>query len=187
MKDDDQGGMICADDPITVGVEEQIAHEEYRPLSRNQLYDIALLRLSYDVPVTNYIKPICLPSNNNVGNKLYVAGWGKTEVSSASSVKRKLALPQADKDYCSRVYSVNAGLQLGFGQICAGGQNGKDSCRGDSGGPLMELVRGSNGRGSWKAVGIVSFGPTPCGLEGFPGVYTRVGDFVPWILSKLRP
>ncbi|KYM76561.1 Serine protease easter [Atta colombica] len=165
--------------------EEQIAHENYRPTSRDQRYDIALLRLSHDVPFTRYIQPICLPSNSSLGGKLFVAGWGKTETSSASNIKLKLALPLAEKSLCDQTY-VSAGVRLGLGQICAGGQRGKDSCRGDSGGPLMALERIADGTGKWTAVGVVSFGPSPCGMQGWPGVYTKVSDFVPWILNNMR-
>ncbi|XP_028047881.1 CLIP domain-containing serine protease 2 [Monomorium pharaonis] len=183
---DSETTQVCADDPVTVGVEEQIAHEEYRPLSRDQRYDIALLRLSYDVMFTKYIKPICLPTNTLLNQKLFVAGWGKTESRSSSNIKLKLKLPLADKDQCDEVYG-NAGVRLGYGQICAGGQRGKDSCRGDSGGPLMAVERLYNGTSKWTTVGVVSFGPSPCGMQGWPGVYTKVSDFVPWILSKMRP
>lgn len=177
--------VICSDDPITVGIEEQIAHEQYRPLSKDQKYDIALLRLSRNIVSTNYIKPICLPRTPSFGQKMYVAGWGKTEYNSSSDFKLKLALPLTDKNDCDRTYN-QVGIRLGFGQICAGGQKGKDSCRGDSGGPLMSVENSSNGNGIWAAVGVVSFGPTPCGMPGWPGVYTKVYDFVPWITSKIR-
>ncbi|RLU16063.1 hypothetical protein DMN91_011821 [Ooceraea biroi] len=184
---DGNNGTTCADDPVTVGVEEQFAHEEYQPLSRHQRYDIALLRLAQDVTFTKYIKPICLPSNStSLDDRLFfVAGWGKTETRSSSNVKLKLSLPLVSDSQCDQTYN-NAGVRLGYGQICAGGQRGKDSCRGDSGGPLMALERLSDRTGKWSAVGVVSFGPSPCGMQGWPGVYTKVQDFVPWILSKLR-
>lgn len=178
--------LICADEPLTVGVEEEIAHENYRPNSRDQKYDIALLRLTRDVSFTNYVKPICLPADGSIGQKLYAAGWGKTENRTASNVKLKVSLPYVEKDQCQITYG-NAGVNLGAGQICAGGQRGKDSCRGDSGGPLMALERTREGTGKWSAIGVVSFGPSPCGMPGWPGVYTKVSDFVPWILSKMRP
>lgn len=177
--------VICSDDPITVGIEEQIVHEQYRPLSKDQKYDIALLRLSRNIVSTKYIKPICLPRSPSFGQKMYVAGWGKTEFNSSSDFKLKLALPLTDKDDCGRTYD-QVGIRLGFGQICAGGQKGKDSCRGDSGGPLMSVENLPNGDGIWVTVGVVSFGPTPCGMPGWPGVYTKVYDFVPWITSKIR-
>lgn len=178
--------VVCADDPITVGVEEQIVHENYRPDSGNQQNDIALLRLTRDVPFTNYVKPICLPSNVAIGQKLYVAGWGQTENATKSNVKLKVSLPFVENENCQNTYST-AGVKLGASQICAGGQKGKDSCRGDSGGPLMHLERTREDTGKWSVVGVVSFGPSPCGKLEWPGVYTKVSAFVPWILSKMRP
>lgn len=183
---DDEDTQLCADDPISVGVEEQIPHEDYRPLSRDQKNDIALLRLTQDVTFTNYIRPICLPADASMGVKLFVAGWGKTENRSASAEKLKLSLPLSAPDECRSTYN-SAGVSIGHGQICAGGQKGKDSCRGDSGGPLMALEQNPDRTFKFTVVGVVSFGPSPCGMQGWPGVYTRVYDFMPWILSKLRP
>lgn len=37
----------------------------------------------------------------------------------------------------------------------------------------------------WNLVGLVSFGPSPCGKENWPGVYTNVGSYMNWIESKL--
>lgn len=72
-------------------------------------------------------------------------------------------------------------VRLSEGQLCAGGDRGKDSCRGDSGGPLMSLKTNN-----WYAAGIVSFGPTPCGYENWPGIYTRVSQYMDWIVGKLK-
>lgn len=35
--------------------------------------------------------------------------------------------------------------------------------------------------------GVVSFGPSPCGLEHWPGVYTRVDQYTDWLLAHMRP
>ena len=57
---------------------------------------------------------------------------------------------------------------------------GKDSCGGDSGGPLAC----QNKDGSWFLAGIVSFGPTiGCALEGLPGVYVDVSKYIDWIYN----
>lgn len=34
--------------------------------------------------------------------------------------------------------------------------------------------------------GVVSFGPSPCGLENWPGVYTRIDRYIDWIVSHMR-
>lgn len=56
---------------------------------------------------------------------------------------------------------------------------------GDSGGPLMSL---ENQRQNpfYYLSGIVSFGPSPCGMEGWPGVYTRVNRYIDWILANMH-
>lgn len=77
-------------------------------------------------------------------------------------------------------------MDLGSGQLCAGGVQGKDSCAGDSGGPLMTLYP-YKVEYYYFLVGVVSFGPTPCGLKNWPGVYTRVSNYVDWIKQNIRP
>ncbi|XP_076657394.1 serine protease ea-like [Halictus rubicundus] len=184
---DGNGTQICADEHISVTVEETIVHENYQPTSRNQTYDIALIRLSRDVPFTNYVKPICLPSNESIGQKLVVAGWGKTKNGeSASTLKLKVSLSVVEWQQCQTVYGT-VGINLDPSQICAGGEKDKDPCIGNAGGPLMALERSPVGAAKWTVVGLVSFGPSPCGMEGWPGVYTKVSHYMPWILSKLRP
>lgn len=54
----------------------------------------------------------------------------------------------------------------------------------DSGGPLMNDNSANNVR--VVLLGIVSFGPRSCGLANFPGVYTRVSSYIPWILESIQ-
>ena len=71
--------------------------------------------------------------------------------------------------------------------ICAGGEKDKDSCFGDSGGPLMMIQKDPKTRSLvWVQVGIVSFGaPNDCGVKGLPGVYTKVSSYMKWILDHI--
>lgn len=70
--------------------------------------------------------------------------------------------------------------------ICAGGEEGIDSCNGDSGGPLMYYhVR--EGGSKFFEHGIVSNGPTRCGTLGQPAVYVRIAYYIKWILDQLEP
>ena len=66
-------------------------------------------------------------------------------------------------------------------QICAG-DPGRDSCFGDSGGPLLAKTETDE----VVQTGIVSFGSVRCG-DGTPGIYTKVSAFTSWIESNLRP
>lgn len=176
----------CAPSYLRVEIEERIVHESYAPTARHQQNDIALLRLLRAVEFNDYVKPICLPSSGNLSRRLQVVGWGKTETRSESEVKLKVALPLADTDECARSYE-EVRVTLGPGQFCAGGERDRDSCTGDSGGPLMQVDADLDGSKKWSVVGVVSFGPKKCGALGWPGVYTKVYDYVPWIMGKLRP
>ena len=65
---------------------------------------------------------------------------------------------------------------------------GKDSCGGDSGGPLMvaetTILRGIK-INTYTQIGIVSWGATTCGTINEPGIYTNVAYFNEWILDHL--
>lgn len=99
----------------------------------------------------------------------------------------KLAVPYVQNNECvSRYNRSRTQVRIGARQMCAGGQTGRDSCSGDSGGPLM-LSQYFNGESRYFQHGIVSFGPRNCGSEGLPGVYTRVSQYMDWILDNIKP
>ncbi|XP_037818581.1 serine protease easter-like [Lucilia sericata] len=189
---DVRGERDCAPEHLDIRVEQAIPHPQYNPSSRNQVNDIALLRLERSISYTDFVRPICLPINSNLrtaafdGIVMDVAGWGKTEKESVSNLKLKASVEGYSIDECRSVY-MRQNIILEDTQICAGGKEGIDSCRGDSGGPLISLDTTNRIRAYYFLAGVVSFGPTPCGLEGWPGVYTRVGNYIDWILQNLRP
>ena len=83
---------------------------------------------------------------------------------------QKVSVPFVTEESCKLSYGENYIFE---GTICAG-EEGKDSCAGDSGGPMVDAI--ANG----KQVGVVSFG-FGCGQAGYPGVYARVSNYVDWI------
>lgn len=48
------------------------------------------------------------------------------------------------------------------------------------GGPLMMRLESR-----WYQLGIVSFG-NKCGEPGYPGVYTRVSEYMDWVRENTR-
>nr|XP_008519406.1 PREDICTED: putative serine protease 41 isoform X2 [Equus przewalskii] len=65
---------------------------------------------------------------------------------------------------------------VGEDMICAGAEEGGiDSCRGDSGGPVV-----CQKNGLWIQVGIVS-GGSGCGRPNRPGIYTNVSRYFSWM------
>lgn len=113
-----------------------------------------------------------------------VAGWGRTEVSAYSTVKKKISLLIWHTDACeAKFQTINIPVNRTL-QLCAGGQPLQDTCQGDSGAPLT--MRGRDMEAPYFVVGIVSFGMQPCGLESWPGIYTRVTHYIDWIVRNLE-
>ncbi|EDV94551.1 GH19111 [Drosophila grimshawi] len=184
------GRRDCNDPYVDVPVSQIIAHPQYPVTEKDQHHDIALLRLRNAVTFTASISPVCLPrlpehqNNLFLGRQMIVAGWGRTETNATSTVKQKAQIESVSASACARRYSPRRTLIPN--QLCAGGVEGIDSCNGDSGGPLV-LEEITEGFGNYFLTGIVSFGPTPCGLAGWPGVYTLVSAYIEWIETNIRP
>jgi len=170
--------------PEDVAISRVTNHRSYDADSLEN--DISVLRLSRSVRFSQEIAPVCLP-DAYVGNDLTrvgdptVIGWGSTRTGgSTSSALRQAPIQVVDLNTCSRAYSQVQRVDIGSKQVCAG-RGSTDTCTGDSGGPMMVPDRS----GSWSVVGITSFG-VECAREDFPGVYTRVSEYLQWIRSNTR-
>lgn len=174
----------CADPVIDMDIDDIIVHSEHDDLRKAN--DIALIRLRSRVEYCVTIQPICLPISeeirliNHEGMTAYAAGWGRTENGTSSDRKRSVPLPISNLENCTNEYQ-DIDFELLPTHLCAGGENGKDSCSGDSGGPLMRLVHGS-----WYLLGVVSFGLKSCGTQSTPSVYSNVAEYMDWIRNKVN-
>ncbi|XP_013170759.1 PREDICTED: venom protease-like [Papilio xuthus] len=181
---------ICESHYQDIGVSERIIYPSYQgpPVVR---HDIALLRLKRpaDLSRRNY-GTICLPTSKNLRERnldeerAVVAGWGLTDNNTVSTLLLKVTVPIRSSDNCKQYYGRNSKEDITKTILCAG-ELGKDSCKGDSGGPLMVAEEVDN---VYKYIqhGIVSHGPSKCGSL-FPGVYTDVSWYIKWILDTIKP
>ncbi|XP_038218228.1 phenoloxidase-activating enzyme-like [Zerene cesonia] len=185
----DGDGNDCNQDPVTIRIEQTILHPEYKiQQTVMEANDIALIRLQESVKYSDFIRPICLPFTDSLtpppsGLYLYAAGWGAvSETVSTSEIKFHVDLPFTEPSVCSKLYSIRGKPIIWDRQICAGGELNKDSCKGDSGGPLMRADDKT-----YEVVGITSFGIRQCGNKGRPSVYTKVYAYMDWIKSEVKP
>nr|BAM44992.1 hypothetical protein [Gloydius blomhoffii] len=137
--------------------------------------DIMLIRLDSPVSNSEHIAPLSLPSSSpTVDSVCRIMGWGtiKPTEETYPDVPHCANINILDHTVCRAAYPV---LLAESSTLCAGIlEGGKDTCVGDSGGPLI-----CNG----QIQGIVSWGGHPCGQGSKPGVYTKVFDHLDWIKS----
>jgi len=142
---------------------------------------------------SDYVSPVCLPFPEMMPEEVKiepeVAGWGAVDVLARrfSDVLQYVAVPFTNSSTCTELYTKQR-VRLGQGQLCAGGRQGEDSCSGDSGSALMLEVTSQNRPYDPRVaqVGIVSFGPRRCASKGVPAVYTKVEEYLQWILDVMQ-
>ncbi|KAJ8982095.1 hypothetical protein NQ317_010953, partial [Molorchus minor] len=150
--------------------------------------DVALLVLNepYVSYKQNHVNSLCLPSSNTSleGIRCLVAGWGKDGRDDTTKIMKKVELPYINFNRCQDLIRKKMGdhFNLHKSFMCAGGEKGKDACKGDGGSPLMCAFPFEN---RFFQIGIVSWG-IGCGEENVPGVYGNVQEFAEWIKSELR-
>jgi trypsin len=145
--------------------------------------DVALLTLSEPLIMGSAVAPIQLVSDEEwsavaPGRLLQVSGWGSTEVGPTTRLKRADVPLRAD-EVCDAQYDGLLTTEL---MLCAG-DGVRDSCSGDSGGPLA-LDLGTAEAPDWRLVGVVSFGGEECASATQYGVYSEVA--APGIRSFLQ-
>lgn len=169
-------------------VKTAISHPEYRPPKKYN--DIALLETDKPVNFSWLVLPACLHTPNEFlyEPQVHAAGWGylghgKPLADTLQSVR----LQKFSTNECSSIYRPHRHLQRGFDentQMCYGHHTeAKDTCSGDSGGPLAVF---KNLACQYSVFGITSAG-IECGQPGNAGLYTRIDPYLPWIESVVWP
>ncbi|KAI9586960.1 hypothetical protein GQX74_002807 [Glossina fuscipes] len=147
--------------------------------------DLAILKLDHPIDFSKnpHISPACLPEkfSDFTGSRCWTTGWGKDafgEQGKYQNILKEVDVPILSHHQCeNQLRSTRLGYnyKLNPGFLCAGGEEGKDACKGDGGGPLV-----CERNGIWKVIGVVSWG-IGCGQVNVPGVYVRVAHYLDWI------
>jgi len=131
-------------------------------------------------------QPIALPigldaatlPERDIGGR--ISGWGSTSWGASPSLNllsgEVLVLGSPSDPRCGS-YGDQFDTAV---EICAGRPDASvDTCQGDSGGPLAVGYGGVP-----VLAGITSVG-NECARVGYPGIYTRITSFIPWLLEYL--
>ncbi|KJZ76103.1 hypothetical protein HIM_04559 [Hirsutella minnesotensis 3608] len=172
---------------IVVHPDYQIKQRESNPLGDEiHINDIAIIKLATPIEKSDTIKYATLPADGSdpaENSNAVVAGWGAQEKIQQwfdqpkdSDKLLKAVIPVHTRETCSKLDPEMASMDK---VVCAGGQ-GKGTCRGDSGGPLIDEKTG-------QVIGVTSWGVRDkeqylC--RDAPTVFTRVGSYIPFIAAN---
>jgi len=180
-----------ADDPLPYQERSVTIIQVHPCYNSNNLHnDLALLFVVEKFNEEPHIKPACIPQPDTTWPRQECVsnGWGKDKFGAEgkfATVLKKVNLPLVDSQQCQEKLRKNTRLgpffELHKSFLCAGGEDDRDTCKGDGGSPLTCELND----GSLVQAGIVSWG-IGCGEIGTPAVYTDVGKAACWIDTTVR-
>ncbi|KAF9794302.1 hypothetical protein SFRURICE_010044 [Spodoptera frugiperda] len=143
--------------------------------------------------------PACLPTEPVDDARAIATGWGATHYNTQpTDILQKVILYKTPVEECSRLFRSHRLFRRGFNeetQTCYGDRElptryqdryeSKDTCPGDSGGPLQ--IKSKKIDCMYIIVGVTSNGEQDCATPDSAGVYTKVAAYVPWIESIVWP
>lgn len=110
----------CGHDPREINIFNSFIHENYKKTEQGDFNDIAIIQMAEFVEFTNFIKPICLPLNDEVQveGSVIIAGFGRTENSRVSTRMMKTEIDVIDNNECMHRYAHQSRFIHG-NQFCA--------------------------------------------------------------------
>ncbi|KAJ1678958.1 Transmembrane protease serine 12 [Spiromyces aspiralis] len=169
---------------------------------RQYLNDIGLIQLDKPLEWSDTVQPARIYAGEIKSNQSVTAiGWGQTsdgEHSRVSGDLEQVAMRTGTHNVCRQ---LRQGFKDNNGDvICVPTPDGRDTCYGDSGGPLLLPVEPTAERkgevsSGWALAGLTSYGDTTthedhpkCGARNGAGLYTHVAHYLDFITetTKLR-
>ncbi|CAG4937724.1 unnamed protein product [Colias eurytheme] len=160
---------------VEMRVTEAVIHPQYDP--DTVVNDVAMLRLPAPARPDLGHGIACLPNPHQIlapHTSCVILGWGKRRPTDVHGTRilHEAQVSTIQQGVCRRSYWQYA---ITDNMVCAG-RGRRDSCAGDSGGPLLCRDRSMR----YYLQGITSFGDG-CGKRGKYGIYTRTAGYVPWM------
>ncbi|XP_039762202.1 phenoloxidase-activating factor 2-like isoform X2 [Pararge aegeria] len=165
-----------------------VVREDFNPKSLKN--DLALLHLQSPFELDQHISTLCLPEQDEEFDNYrgcIANGWGKNVFGRQGRyavILKKVEVNMVPFDRCSnllRKTRLGNSFKLHRSFVCAGGEEGKDTCQGDGGAPLACPI----GNDRYKLSGLVAWG-IGCGQKDVPAVYARVAMFRRWLDDVMR-
>jgi secreted trypsin-like serine protease len=176
-----------SDEGDQVTAKRVIVHPDYNMINGNN--DVALIELmrkpNVDFDLLNLATKEVTTQIASNNDRLEVSGYGAINKAGTKIdyERLKAGVRVRSNELCQEANDT-WDTKITKNMICAGKYNqaDKDSCFGDSGGPLFGGYQGKN-----YVVGITSFGTSNrCAAKEELGVYSRVATLRQWILSKIK-
>ncbi|XP_067132579.1 tryptase-like [Centruroides vittatus] len=169
-------GNILRDGPDKiVRFSEVISHPRY---GVQNSHDIALLKLTETLTISDSVKPVCLSSPDRSYERQWARamGWGRVHTGLPSSfILLTTPMLVSTNTYCQTAFQVFR-ILVNDNHICAGGHL-SGVCFGDSGSPLIATVNSTS-----VAIGVTSFGTfLGCSVLAVPEVFTSIPRHIEWI------
>ncbi|KAI3382002.1 hypothetical protein SNEBB_008073 [Seison nebaliae] len=161
-----------------IKIEQGFEHPDYESSDTNLYNDIYLIKIGEAITFNDKAQPICISDDRpSEGEEVTAAGWGRIDVPAEGEISeklRKVTFPIQADSVCELEAKETA---VSF---CAGNPDEeKDSCKGDSGGPLYKFENGI-----FTLTGVTSYGvDNTCGGKG---IYATVSVFKAWMKETME-
>jgi hypothetical protein len=164
--------------PVKVSVHEVFLHRHK---------DIAIIKLAHKINITDYIRPICLPTDRAYNYRELFLHFCKYRSFRRNTREQRVTTepvsPISPQD--CRILFTRKHTEIAIdNEFCAWDEVG-DTCAGDIGSPLFVEINSKN-----TIIGLKSIATSDnedLQLDStIPGVYTRVGSYLKWISAIIN-
>lgn len=160
-----------------ISIDQIIIHPNFNNITLDN--DLALIRLQHPtaqpfIPILSRFSPL-----TQTDTQAIALGWGTLSAANEIYPRR---LREVDLSIINKQLCVSTQPDVNDNMLCAGDELGeKDTCLGDSGGPLIAFDPVSQ---SWRLIGITSWG-VGCAQQGAYGIYTHLKNYISFISNNI--